>query len=110
MKKLLLALLLLLPLSSFAKEPSRIIDGVVLKVADGDTLTVDADGTKVKVRVYGIHSPEAPRLNPKTGAVSKPGQPYGEESATALRLKTLGRVVRLGLMAVDKCKKAVCVV
>lgn len=58
MKCLLPFLLLLLPISVFAKEPIRVIDAVVMKVNDGDTLTAEASGTKVKVRVYGIDAPE----------------------------------------------------
>ena len=49
MKTSLLAVLLLLPFSAFAQ--TRFCDVAVLKVYDGDTITVDVDGEKVRVRV-----------------------------------------------------------
>src|SRR5512136_2809788 len=79
--------LLLLPVLVFAKEPIRILSGSVVKVADGDTITVNSEGTKLKVRLYGIDAPEIEHRNRKTGMVSKAGQPYGEEAYQALREK-----------------------
>ncbi len=32
--------------------------GKVVHVADGDTITVERDGKKVKIRLYGIDTPE----------------------------------------------------
>lgn len=79
--------LLLAPVS-YAKDPIRTIEGTVIKVSDGDTINVqDAMGSKVKVRFYGIDSPETEKSNKKTGRVSKPGQPYGEEAYRALNSK-----------------------
>ena len=73
--------MLLFPLISVAKEPIRTEEGIVKKVADGDTVTVMTnEGTKLKVRLYGIDAPETEKMNHKTGVVSKPGQPYGEEA------------------------------
>lgn len=55
---LLLAALLTFTFPAIAKEPIRTLEGIVVKVSDGDTITVNSDGTKVKVRLYGIDAPE----------------------------------------------------
>lgn len=106
-----LLLLLLLPSFSHAKEPIRIIEGVVTKVSDGDTIQVlDRLGTKVKVRLYGIDAPETEKRSSKTGRVSKQGQPYGEEAFAALTEKVYGRPVKVEVMDIDRYKRAVSVV
>lgn len=52
--------------------PSFALSGLVIKVADGDTLTIrDAQGTKHKIRLYGIDTPEY-------------DQPHYEEAKNAL--------------------------
>lgn len=112
MKRLLLyfpyIILLLLPLQSLAKEPIRTIQGVVAKVSDGDTLQlIDSMGTKVKVRLYGIDAPETEKRNKKTGHVSKPGQPYGEEAFQALQSKVLKKKIKLEVMAIDQYRRTV---
>ncbi|GLI37558.1 thermonuclease family protein [Geobacter hydrogenophilus] len=101
---------ILFSLPAWAKEPLRIIEGVVVKVVDGDTITVDSGGTKVKVRLYGIDAPETEKINRKTGVVTKPGQPYGEEAFRALAAKVSNKSVRLEVMAIDKYRRAVSMV
>lgn len=114
MKHLLLSVLiglLLLPSLGIAKDPIRIIEGIVVKVSDGDTINVqDSYGTKVKVRLYGIDAPETEKSNKKTGRVSKPGQPYGEEAYQALNSKIYRKQVKLEIMAVDQYKRSVGIV
>lgn len=63
--RLLLALLLLcLGTAASAREPLRVIEGVVTKVSDGDTIQVtDHLGTRIKVRLYGIDAPETAKGN-----------------------------------------------
>lgn len=95
----------------FAKEPFRTIEGIVIKVSDGDSIQVmDSLGTKVKVRLYGIDAPETAKINRKTGHISKQGQPYGEEAHRALKLKVYHQKVRLDVMDIDKYHRAVCFV
>lgn len=80
-------------------------------MSDGDTLQVqDALGTKVKVRLYGIDAPETEKKNRKTGRVSKPGQPYGEEAFRALKGKVGGQFVKVEVADIDRYKRAVSVV
>lgn len=104
-------LTILTALPSQAKEPIRTIEGVVIKVSDGDTIQVrDPLGTKVKVRFYGIDAPETEKSNKKTGRVSKPGQPYGEEAYRALQSKLQRQHVRLDVMDIDRYGRTVSVV
>lgn len=105
---LLLALLIAVPCT--AKEPLRIVDGYVKKVADGDTITVFADGTKLKVRLYGIDAPETEKRNRKSGRVSKPGQLFGVEAFKALETKVYRQMVRLEIIDIDQYKRFVAVV
>ena len=104
----LLALLIVFPLVSTAKDPIRTEEGIVKKVADGDTVTaVTNEGTKLKVRLYGIDAPETAKVNRRTGAVSKPGQPFGEEAYRVLEHKVLGKRVKVVIMDVDRYSRLV---
>jgi len=68
MKQLLFILILLTPLSVWADT----LQGNVVKVADGDTVTiVDERGDKHRIRLGGIDAPEK-------------DQPYGSESTKNL--------------------------
>lgn len=99
-----LCLLFLCSFPALAKDPIRIIEGVVTKVSDGDTIQVtDALGTKVKVRLYGIDAPE-------TAKGIKAGQPYGAEAYEALRSKVANQTVRLDVMDIDKYRRLVSIV
>lgn len=94
-----------------AKEPIRTIEGIVSKVSDGDTINVqDNLGTKVKVRLYGIDAPETEKSNKRTGHVSKPGQPYGEEAWKALEGKVYRKRVKLEVMDIDRYGRLVSLV
>ena len=107
---LLLASLVLIG-NAYAKDPIRTIEGIVSKVSDGDTIHVtDNLGTKVKVRLYGIDAPETQKPNKKTGRISKPGQPYGEEAFQALKSKIYRQQVKLEIMDIDQYKRSVGIV
>lgn len=63
-----------------AKEPMRIEEGIVNKVADGDTVQVVTDeGMKLKVRLYGIDAPEL-YLGPVNRMERKPIEPWRSRS------------------------------
>ncbi|UPU37838.1 thermonuclease family protein [Geomonas paludis] len=65
----------------------------------------------MKVRLYGIDAPETEKKkNRKTGRVSKPGQPYGEESFQALKRKIGGQRVTVEVRDIDRYRRAVSVV
>jgi len=94
-----------------AKQPIRVIEGTVTKISDGDTIQVaDNLGTKIKVRFYGIDAPETEKGNKRTGIISKPGQPYGEEAFQALRQKVDRQRVRLDVMDIDRYGRTVSIV
>jgi endonuclease YncB( thermonuclease family) len=112
MNRILLVIMsLLLAVPSLAKEPIRTIEGIVTKVSDGDTINIqDSLGTKVKVRLYGIDAPETEKVNKKTGKITKPGQPYGEEAYQSLNSKVYRKQVKLDVMAIDQYKRLVGIV
>ena len=78
--------------------PEQIIDGNVIEIYDGDTLTLLAKENgvekKYKVRFYGIDAPEA-------------AQEHGMESRDALRKKILGEDVRVIVVSVDRYGRSV---
>lgn len=68
---LIFALLVLTPFFLQAREPTRMEDGIVRRVADGDTvMMVTVEGTKLRIRLYGIDAPETVKTNGRTGIVS----------------------------------------
>lgn len=73
-------------------EP-RIVEtltGRVIRIADGDTLTILADGNRqVKIRLEGIDAPER-------------GQDYGTKSMAALAEMVSGKVVHVYATGTDK--------
>lgn len=107
----LFALLSCIPSLTDAKEPIRTIEGVVTKVSDGDTINVtDLQGTKLKIRLYGIDAPETEKSNQKTGRISKQGQPYGDEAWKALGAKVYSKRVKVEVIDIDRYKRAVSVI
>jgi endonuclease YncB( thermonuclease family) len=71
--------------------------GQVVKVADGDTVTVLADGQKHRIRLAGIDAPELK-------------QHHGKASGAFLRAPTLNRIVRVTYSKRDRYKRSVGVV
>lgn len=95
----------------WAKEAIRSVDATVVKIADGDTLTaLDSNGTKLKIRLYGIDAPETEKSNKKTGKISKVGQPSADEAHAALTQYVLGKQARIDIMDIDRYKRLVSVV
>jgi len=116
-RKILLLIFLIIFVFSFsttpisAKTPIRTVEGMVIKVSDGDTLQVKtSEATKLKIRLYGIDAPETEKINHRTGHISKSGQPYGEEAYKALESKVLGKKVRVVIIDTDKYKRMVGIV
>jgi len=103
--------LLLLASSSYARNPIRTVNGTVTKISDVDTIQVTTpEQTKLRVRLYGIDAPETPKINQQSGHINQPGQPMGEEAWGALRIKIIGKKVRLDIMDIDKYKRMVGIV
>jgi len=108
----LIAAIMCLPTTTLlARKPIRTVDGIVTQITDGDTVKLETEeGTKLKIRLYGIDAPETEKINHRTGAVSKAGQPYGEEAYKALKSKMLDSKVKVDIMAIDRYKRMVGIV
>jgi endonuclease YncB( thermonuclease family) len=85
------------------KTPSRqgetsrgqTIVGRVIKIADGDTLTIlDADNVQHRIRLFGIDAPEK-------------SQPFGNQSKKSLSEKVFGETVRIEVTDIDRYGRAV---
>jgi len=82
----------------------RTVEGKVSRVIDGDTLTLlTREGTKLRVRLYGIDAPEV-----RHGEM--PGQPHGEEAKNALESMVQGRKVRVEIVDIDAHRRVVGIV
>jgi micrococcal nuclease len=103
--------LLFSPALAPAKAVLRTVEGVVIKVSDGDTITMrDAGGTNLKIRLYGIDAPETEKSNKKTGHISKAGQWYGEEAFRALETRIYHRKVTVEVTDRDRYNRLVALV
>lgn len=81
----------------------RIIEGIVKRVYDGDTVMLATrKDNKLKIRLYGIDAPETEKPH-------KSGQPYGDTSKKALMLKIMGRQISAEIMDVDQYQRAVAI-
>jgi len=106
-----LLFLSLLETITFAKGPIRTVEGIVTHVSDGDTLKIEtAEGTVLKVRLYGIDAPELQRVNRRTGEISKQGQPFGEEAYMALEPRVISKKVRVDIIDIDRYRRMVGIV
>jgi endonuclease YncB( thermonuclease family) len=75
------------PSPSAAAQPLTVR---VLRIVDGDTINVDIQGRRERVRGIGVNTPET--KHPETGR-----EPYGPEASAANRRLVQGRTVRLEL-------------
>ena len=89
MRKILSILLVL-----FITVLSFAFSGKVIKVADGDTITVLKDGEKVRIRLYGIDAPEKK-------------QEYGIKSLDVLKKMIDGQVVEIDVKDKDQYGRVV---
>lgn len=91
-------------LSAPSRATARTVEGTVTRVFDGDTLVlVTPEGTKLRVRLYGIDAPEVRHER-------MPGQPFGKEARGALEALVLGRRVTVRIVDVDAHKRLVGIV
>ncbi len=106
--------LLLIPmflLSTATSAVIRTVEGIATAVSDGDTFKLGTlEGTKLRVRLYGIDAPEREKINLRTGMISKHGQPYGEEAFGALKSKISDKKVRVDIIDIDRYKRMVGIV
>jgi endonuclease YncB( thermonuclease family) len=89
------AALLAAPVPAMAGRPRYEIAGKVVKIADGDTLTIlDSANTQHKIRLAGIDAPEK-------------SQPFGTKSRENLAGKVFGQPVRVEVIDVDRYHREV---
>jgi endonuclease YncB( thermonuclease family) len=101
---LLFVLLLLIAFPNSSRTTIRTVEGIVQKVSDGDTLTlITRDGTKLRVRIYGIDAPEMRHEQ-------EPGQLYGDEAKRALAEKVFRKGVTLTIQERDQYQRVVGIV
>jgi endonuclease YncB( thermonuclease family) len=83
-------LILVVVIASAATRPARTVKGRVVKVADGDTLTVlDKTNRQHKIRLAGIDAPER-------------AQAFGTRAREVLAAKVFGRDVRVEVIDTDR--------
>ncbi len=105
-----LALPILLPPKE-VQPFTRTAEGIVFEVTDGDTIKLETkEGTKLKIRFYGLDAPESPKFNRKTGQISKPGQAFGKEAGDVLASKILGKKVKVDVLDIDRYRRMVSIV
>jgi micrococcal nuclease len=86
--------------SPSATKLQRIEEGMVERVADGDTLTViTSNQTKLRIRMLGIDAPETPKGN------KFPGQPYGQDAEAYLKQLVEGKRVTVEIYQVDRYQR-----
>ena len=85
----LLTLLVILPVLSIADEFK------VIRVYDGDTITVIENEKKIRVRLVGIDSPETSKDK------NKPGQPFSQKSKKYLSWLILNEKVEIKSYGID---------
>jgi len=80
---------------AFAGKPHYEVAGKVVKIADGDTLTIlDGSNTQHKIRLAGIDAPEK-------------GQPFGTKARENLAGKVFNQTVRVEVIDIDRYKREV---
>jgi endonuclease YncB( thermonuclease family) len=81
--------------------PIRTFTATITKITDGDTVqAITPEGTKLKVRLYGIDAPETPK-----GSI--PGEPFGSASRDYLASLVAQRSVRVEILDIDRYRRVV---
>ena len=84
-----------------ASPQPRSLHVTIVKVSDGDTVQGETpEGTKLKIRLYGIDAPEIAHGK-------MPGQTMGKESLIVLKNKILNKHVRVDFLDVDRHRRIV---
>ena len=83
--------------------PIRTDTATITKISDGDTVqAITPEGTKLKVRLYGIDAPETQKGN-------KPGEPFGNASKDYLASLISQRSVRVEIRDIDRYRRMVAI-
>jgi len=84
---------------------SQNLDGVVVKVKDGDTVVVEPIGqdNSFICRLYGIDAPEISERG-------KPGQPFGAEASNELKSLIYWQTVNVEITGQGKYRRQICLI
>jgi len=99
------AMLLVLSANPLVQASPFRIEGKVVSVADGDTITVlDGINQQQKIRLAQIDAPEI------SHGSKNPGQPFGEKSKQSMADLVFGKIVRAECATADRYGRNVCTV
>ncbi|MDD5100312.1 MAG: thermonuclease family protein [Syntrophales bacterium] len=99
---ILTALLILCAAASHA-SPIRTVTATITRITDGDTVqAVTPEGTKLKVRLYGIDAPE-------TAKGKIPGEPFGNDARDYLASLLSQKSVRVEIRDIDRYRRMVAI-
>lgn len=83
--------------------PIRTVAATITKITDGDTVqAVTPEGTKLKVRLYGIDAPE-------TAKGKIPGEPFGNDARAYLATMVNQKTVRVEIRDIDRYRRMVAI-
>ena len=90
--------------NSTVKRPKGefVLEGKVTHVADGDTINLEVNGMRERVRLANIDSPET------QGRADRPGQPYADQAQQALKGMVLNQHLRLQCFEQDHYGRNIC--
>jgi len=99
----LITALLILCAAAAQAAPLRTVTATITKITDGDTVqAVTPEGTKLKVRLYGIDAPE-------TAKGKIPGEPFGNDAQNYLATLVGQQTVRIEIRDVDRYRRMVAI-
>jgi endonuclease YncB( thermonuclease family) len=99
----LLAALLIFFASVSHAAPLRTITATITRITDGDTVqAITPEGTKLKVRLYGIDAPETSK-----GKIQ--GEPFGNDSRNYLVSLINQKSVRVEIRDIDRYRRMVAI-
>ncbi|MCX5819868.1 MAG: thermonuclease family protein [Deltaproteobacteria bacterium] len=100
---LIIAALVVLGAVAVHAAPIRIVTATITRISDGDTVQdITPEGTKLKVRLYGIDAPETQKGN-------KLGEPFGNASRDYLASMISQRSVRVEILDIDRYRRMVAI-
>jgi len=98
-----LAILAVLSSLSIQAAPIRTVTATITKISDGDTVqAVTTEGTKLKIRLYGIDAPETQK-----GKIT--GEPFSNDSRNYLTTLVSQRSVRIEIRDIDRYRRMVAI-
>jgi micrococcal nuclease len=101
--QILLVVLVILYAAAAHAGPIRTVTATITRITDGDTVqAITPEGTKLKVRLYGIDAPE-------TSKGKIPGEPFGNDSRDYLASLVTQKSVRIEIRDIDRYRRMVAI-